>query len=101
MKKLLMRWHLRLARALIRQGAFIQSLAVMVMSPDELVEFSRQYYAKLTSIDGWNREVVITAGLNPAEQQLIEHLPIRKGQLLLLNLGGGREAIPLAQMGTM
>lgn len=94
-----MQLHIALARALIRLGAFIQSSAVMVMSSDDLVEFSRQQYAKPTTIDGWNREDVVAGGLYPEERQLLERLPIRTGQLLLLGVGGGREAIPLAQMG--
>lgn len=94
-----MQLHIALARALIRLGAFIQSSAVMVMSSDDLVEFSRQHYAKPTSIDGWNRDDLVAGGLNSDEQQLLEHIPLRTGQLLLLLVGGGREAIPFAQMG--
>ena len=94
-----MKLHIALAHAMIRLGAFIQSSAVMVMSSDDLVEFSRQQYAKPTSIDSLNRADVITGGFYPEERQLLECLPIRTGQLLLLGVGGGREAIPLAQMG--
>jgi SAM-dependent methyltransferase len=91
--------HIALARALIRLGAFIQSFALMVMTPDDLVAFSRQSYAKPWAIDSFTREDVIKSGLNPAELQLLEHLPTGKGQLLVLGMGGGREAIAFAQMG--
>jgi SAM-dependent methyltransferase len=94
-----MRLHIALARALIRLGEFIESSALMVMPSNELVEFSRQHYAKPTSIDDWNSDDVVGGGLNTEEQQLLEHIPLRTGQLLLLGLGGGREAIPFAQMG--
>jgi SAM-dependent methyltransferase len=94
-----MKLHIALARGLIRLGAFIQKSAVMVMTSDELVEFSRQHYAKLTSIEGWNRDDVVAEGLHPEELQLLERLPPRTGQLLLLGVGGGREAISFARMG--
>jgi len=94
-----MKWHIALARGLIRLGAFIQSSAVMVMTPEDLIEFSRQHYTKLTSIEGWNSDNVVAEGLYPQELQLLERLPFRTGQLLLLGVGGGREAIPFARMG--
>ena len=71
----------------------------MVMSPDDLVEFTRRHYAGSTSIESWVCEDVVSAGLSSREQQLLEHIPIRAGQLLLLGLGGGREAIPFSKMG--
>ena len=37
--------------------------------------------------------------LDPAEEALLEKIPVKKGRLLLLGLGGGREAIPLAKRG--
>jgi 2-polyprenyl-3-methyl-5-hydroxy-6-metoxy-1,4-benzoquinol methylase len=94
-----MNFHIALARFMIRLGTFLQSSAVMVMPPDDLVEFSRRQYAKPTSIESWIREDVVDSGLYSREQQLVEHLPVRTGQLLLLGVGGGREAIPLAKMG--
>jgi len=94
-----MKLHIALARGLIRLGALIQKSAVMVMTSDDLVEFSRQHYAKLTSIKGWNREDVLQEGLNTEELRILERLPLRTGQLLLLGVGGGREAIYLVRMG--
>lgn len=94
-----MQFHITLARALIRLGSFIQSSAVMVMPSDDLVEFGRQLYSKPKSIEFWNSDGVIDGGLNDEERQLLERIPIQKGKLLLLGLGGGREAIPFAKMG--
>jgi SAM-dependent methyltransferase len=94
-----MKLHITLARSLLRLGTFIQSSAIMVMAPDDLVEFSRQHYATPTSVADWNRPDLVTGGLNSAEKSLLERIPFRTGQLLLLGVGGGREAIPLAQMG--
>lgn len=94
-----MKLRIALARGLIRLGAFIQSSAVMVMTSEELVEFSRQHYTKLTSIGLWNSDDVVAEGLYPRELQLLERIPSRSGQLLLLGVGGGREAIAFARMG--
>lgn len=94
-----MDFHISLARFMIRLGTFIQSSAIMVMPPDDLVEFSRRQYAQPTTIESWNRTDLVGSGLYPKEQKLVEQLPIRTGQLLLLGVGGGREAIPLAKMG--
>jgi 2-polyprenyl-3-methyl-5-hydroxy-6-metoxy-1,4-benzoquinol methylase len=41
----------------------------------------------------------MNTGLNPDEKALLEKLPVKEGRLLLLGVGGGREAIPLSQMG--
>jgi ubiquinone/menaquinone biosynthesis C-methylase UbiE len=98
-KNSLMQLHLKLARALIRLGSFIQSSAVMVLSADDLVELSRRHYTKSGSVSDWNRDDLVESGLIPEEQHLIERLPSRTGRLLLLGLGGGREAIHFAKMG--
>jgi SAM-dependent methyltransferase len=84
---------------MIRFGRLIESLAVMVMRPDDLIEFGRRNYARTHTIADWSRAELVDAGLNDQERPLLEHLPPRKGRLLLLGVGGGREAIPLAQMG--
>ncbi|MCJ7483236.1 MAG: class I SAM-dependent methyltransferase [Thermodesulfovibrionales bacterium] len=64
-----------------------------------LVEFSRQHYLKPNNIQGWCDDEQVNSGLSTLEQSLLEKICITKGQLLLLGLGGGREAIPLAKMG--
>jgi SAM-dependent methyltransferase len=91
--------RIALARFLIRLGRFIQSLALMVMRPDDLIEFSRQNYARYRNVTAWCGDDQVDAGLHPNELAIIEKIPLRKGRALLLGLGGGREAIPLARMG--
>ncbi|MBN1559364.1 class I SAM-dependent methyltransferase [candidate division KSB1 bacterium] len=91
--------RLSLGRFLVRLGGFIQSLSVVVMRPDDLIEFSRRHYARESSVAGWNREDIVADGLNEEEQQLLAHIPTRSGQLLLLGVGGGREAIIFAKSG--
>ena len=41
----------------------------------------------------------VNSGLSALEQSLLEKMNLNKGRLLLLGLGGGREAIPLAKRG--
>jgi len=90
--------RIRLARNLVRVGAFIQSLAVAVMRPADLVEFSRQSYARPENLEGWSEKSLVDSGLNDDERELLTQVS-GTGDLLLLGLGGGREAIPLARMG--
>ncbi len=94
-----MRPRIIFGRFLIRLGRFIQSFAVMVMRPNDLVEFSRQTYASRRMVEDYCREDLMYSGLHPDEQALLERLHLKGGRLLLLDVGGGREAIPLAQMG--
>ena len=94
-----MRMRVSLARVLLRLGAFIQSLTVVVMRPDDLVEFSRQSYAKPGRATGWAEDALVDSGLSAEELELLAAVPAPTGNLLLLGVGGGREAIPLARLG--
>lgn len=80
-------------------GGFVQSLAVAVMRPNDLIEFSRQTYAKKSNVASWASDDIIRSGLSPDEEALLKKISLRKGHLLLLGVGGGREAIPLARLG--
>src|SRR5512136_727202 len=93
--------HLRISfgRFLLRTGRFIQSLAVMVMKPGDLVEFTRRTYADPRSQNGWTAPALVDTGLSASERELLDRIPFRRGKLLVLGVGGGREAIPLAKMG--
>ena len=91
--------RLYIGKKVIRLGLFIQSLAMAVMRPADLIEFSRKSYEKQNSVAGWSATALIDSGLNAAEEDLLEHTPIKNGRLLLLGVGGGREAIPLARLG--
>ena len=93
--------RLRVASALfmIRLGKLIQVLAAAVMRTDDLIEFSRRTYAHPTCVADWSRPDLVDDGLSPEELALLERSPVQNGRLLLLGLGGGREAIPLARRG--
>ena len=88
-----------MAHSLLRLGAFIQSLSVVVMKPDDLVEFSRQGYSNPGDVESWAEDSLVDSGLNAEELALLAEIPATQGNLLLLGVGGGREAIPLAHMG--
>jgi len=88
-----------IAQTLVRIGQFIRSLALMVMRPDDLIEFGRQSYSEPRSVDSWAAETLVDPGLLDNEKALVDSLPIKQGDLLVLGVGGGREAIPLAKMG--
>jgi 2-polyprenyl-3-methyl-5-hydroxy-6-metoxy-1,4-benzoquinol methylase len=94
-----MHFRIKVALLLMKMGRFIQSAAMVVMRPDDLVEFSRRHYLKPNNIQGWCEDEQVDSGLSILEQSLLDKISITKGRLLLLGLGGGREAIPLAKMG--
>lgn len=91
--------RIKLARTLQRAGRYIMSLAVTVMRPDDLVAFSRETYAAAENVDYWAGAAVVDGGLMAAEKELLERLPEKQGNLLVLGCGGGREAIVLARSG--
>jgi len=91
--------RIHLSKFLLRLGALIKSLPPAVMKPDDLVQFSRETYDTPESVDDWADDELINTELFPNEINILKVLPKKKGDLLLLGVGGGREAIPLAQMG--
>lgn len=88
-----------LGEFLIRAGRFVRSLSVMVMRPSDLVEFNRRCYSRPQSVEGWAEDALVDAGLSAEESALLDRVPFRDGELLLLGVGGGREAVPLARLG--
>lgn len=94
-----MSYRIRLGRFLIRLSSFIESFPVVVMKPDDLVEFSRQSYDSKEDVESWAVDDLVDSGLSPDEVDLLTDLPKKKGELLLLGVGGGRDAVALAKMG--
>ena len=94
-----MRVRTAAGRFLTRFGRFVQSLAVAVMRPDDLVEFSRLAYAKPEALEFWGGKGGRAFELEPSERALLDRIPLRGGRALVLGVGGGREAVPLARMG--
>lgn len=72
-----MRIRVILERMLVRLGRFIQSLALMVMRPDDLIEYSRRSYAKPGSIDAWSDPDLIDSGLNSDAMIFWNKVPLK------------------------
>ncbi len=95
----MMRPRIALGRFLPRLGGLIQELALMVMGTEDLVRFSRRTYAKSDQVRAWGEDAFVDSGLTPEEASLLEKTDLKQGRLLVLGLGGGREAIHLAGTG--
>jgi len=91
--------RIRISRFLLRLGSFIQTLPVVLMKPKDLIEFGRQCYGKTSKVLSWSEDYLIDSGLISSEKALISSVKNSEGNLLLLGLGGGREAIPFTKMG--
>ena len=94
-----MKPRIAIAHLLILLGRFIQSLAIMVMRTNDLIEFGRQTYATKESVEIWGRDDLIDSGLTPDEINVLDRIRLSHGRLLILGVGGGREAIALGQWG--
>ncbi len=64
-----------------------------------MIELARISYAKPDLVEEWSAPQFVDGGLNGDEVHLLEKMPVRTGRLLLLGIGGGREAIAFAQKG--
>lgn len=94
-----MKLRLFLVKLCFRLARFLEQLPVIILSPDQLVQFSKNKYSKENIVKSWSYPEVLHSGLTPMEQKGIDSIPDRDCPLLLLGVGGGREAIPLARMG--
>ncbi len=91
--------RIKASRQLLKLGTFIRSLPVVVMKTDDLVEFSRLHYHEPQTIESWAADSIVDSGLSENELELIQAIPVTRGTMLVLGLGGGREAIVFARMG--
>ncbi len=91
--------RIALARFILRLGRLLQSSAIAVMKPADLVEFSRRSYAPVRRLKDWGRSELVDEGLYSNEEALLARLPARRGRLLLLGGGGGRDAVALVRRG--
>ena len=94
-----MNWRISFSRFLLHIADGLQSVPVFLMRPADLVEFTRDSYARSKLVESWSSSDLVDQGLNINEVTLLERIPVQSGRLLLLGLGGGREAIPLAKQG--
>ena len=69
------------------------------MRPRDLVELNRLHYCRPGVIALLSDESYVDSGLTPGETALLGRVPLRRGRLLDLGAGAGREAIALASIG--
>lgn len=86
-----------LAKLLHRTGELLRSLPVVVLHPRDMVEWSRQTYER--GARAYAAENVVDAGLSDDELALWARVPARRGRVLVLGGGGGREALWFARQG--
>lgn len=94
-----MNWRIDLSRFLYRLADWMQSVPIFLMRPEDVTEFTRGTYSRPNLVETWSRPEYVDVGLDSDEIALLEKMPVRTGRLLLLGLGGGREAISFAKRG--
>lgn len=91
--------RISISRFLIKTGVFLQQVPVFFLRPGQLTKFGQKSYNRPSSINFWTGQAFVNSGLYPGEKELLNIIPVKKGDLLILGLGGGREAISLAKSG--
>jgi SAM-dependent methyltransferase len=86
-------------RFLTKAGMFLQELPIFVLRPRDLIRFGKENYCRPSALDFWADKNFVDSGLFPGEKELFFELGGERGKLLLLGVGGGREAIVLAKSG--
>lgn len=92
-----MRPRLAFATLLHRAGELLRSLPVVVLHPRDMVEWSRQTYERGARLFAEVNDV--DEGLGDDELALWARVPARRGRVLVLGGGGGREAVWFARQG--
>lgn len=86
-----------LARILLSAGEVIRTLPVVVLRPEDMIEWARQRYERGSRMYAIENDV--EEGLTHDEQSLWDHISDHAGRILVLGGGGGREAIFFARQG--
>ena len=94
-----MRIRIFLVKFFLRLSRFLSDMPVLILNPNQIIEYQRMNYRKKKIIQSWTNKIVLDLGLSDEEKKGIDAIPFKEGSLLLLGVGGGREAIPLAKMG--
>jgi len=80
-------------------GKFLQNSPVFLLRPSQLKRISKQSYNTTNSAEFWGDKNFVNQGFFPGEKEVFELLNKKKGNLLLLGIGGGREALVLGKAG--
>ncbi|MBN1527390.1 MAG: class I SAM-dependent methyltransferase [Candidatus Omnitrophica bacterium] len=84
------------AKCALRISSFMGSFLAVLMTPEEIVDYTRKFYGKTDVFGDWK---FIKRGLMPWEDKVLKDYFISNGSMLVLGCGGGRESIALAKMG--
>ncbi len=82
-----------------RIGKFLQNSPVFLLRPSQLKKLSKQSYNTINSAEFWGSKIFVNQGLFPGENEIFNLLDKKRGDLLLLGIGGGREALVLGKAG--
>jgi 2-polyprenyl-3-methyl-5-hydroxy-6-metoxy-1,4-benzoquinol methylase len=94
-----MKIRILLVKFFLRLSRFLSYTPVLILKPNQIIEYQKINYCKKYIIRSWCDQKVLELGLSDEEKKGIDNIPLKKGSLLLLGVGGGREAIPLAKRG--
>lgn len=89
-----------IVKLLIKFSEWLRYLSIIILSPEEILNFAKIYYKR--KADNYSKEYEddIKSGLNKFEKEILEkHFQNKKAKILLLGCGGGRESIALAKLG--
>lgn len=84
---------------MVRSGRFFRALSMFVLKPEDMIQLTRQHYASKSVIEGYSDEALLNGGLGREELELFELIPVKRGRLLILGIGGGRDIIGLGHTG--
>jgi ubiquinone/menaquinone biosynthesis C-methylase UbiE len=82
----------------MRLENFIKSFAVIAIKPDDLEKMNQLLYAKSEVIEKYCKNIYIEKGLDIDEKIVLAKINKKKGKILLIGVGGGREAISFSKM---
>ena len=91
-------WRLWVARQVQRFVRIVEYFVLAFLRPEDLIENNRQYYDFPMLVQSYSELEILR--LNSVENYVLEHFAEpRKGKVLILGCGGGREAYTMAQQG--
>ncbi|MCK5221982.1 MAG: class I SAM-dependent methyltransferase, partial [Candidatus Aminicenantes bacterium] len=69
------------------------------MKPEDLIEFGKISYSKHKAVSAFSNRDLLNDGLNVEETEMIRITGLTTGKVLVMGVGGGREAIALSKLG--
>jgi len=91
--------RIKSGKFLLSLGEFIKSLAVVMMRPEDLIRFGKRSYSEKSAVSSFSNQRLLKDALGTEERKLLEATSMKSGKILVLGVGGGREAIEFSRMG--